>query len=419
MVNSVNFNVTDVLDDNGLNLASYTDVLDELTRIFTQIYATDGDSVNFGSETPDGQFINILSQMASDNRELAREIYNSFNPDNCIGSVQDQRYALNYITRDSGSYTIQQIDVTISQTVTLQGLGNGEVGSYTVSDNAGNQWYLIDTVTLEYIENGNNTHSLTFRAQNKGAVMPTINTITNQTTKVLGVVSVNNSQTYTSIGSDEESDVQFRIRRNYSTATKGQNNYDSMLGQILELPTVTDARLYVNSTSSISQGVPPYSIWVIVEGGNTDDIANVIYQNSAGLPTYANASEGYVSTEVESISGQVFPITFNREVPERLYVKFDYKPTSTLSQTELDNIIQIIAGNFATLVNYSMGQVAETSELTDLAAQAISMSGGNGYALNLEISTDGTTYTDYIEPTSMQYKFTVNSTDVDIQEYGE
>ena len=406
-----NFNVTDVLDKNGLTLATYTEVLNELQRVMTDIYATDGDSINFDSETPDGQFINILSQIASDNRELAREIYNSFNPDNCQGVVQDQRYALNYITRDAGSYTLQYIDVTVSQTVTLQGLDGQETGAFTVSDNAGNLWYLLDTTTIEYVEN-DNMRSLLFRAQYKGDVRPTINTITNQTTVVLGVTSVNNSVAAERIGTQEESDLQFRNRRNRSTQVKGQNNYDAMLGQILELEDVTDAQIHINNTSSTdSTGTSAYSVWVIVDGGDNDEIADVIYRNSAGLQTFATLTSK-VEIDVTSASGQVFPVSFNRVAQETLYIRFDYK--TNLSSTEFDNIKQMIADTMATDITFSMGEVAETASLTNYAMQAIAQNGSNGYPLNLEISTDGTTYTDYIEPTSIQYKFTVNSANIEI-----
>ena len=219
------------------------------------------------------------------------------------------------------------------------------------------------------------------------------------------------------MGSNEESDLQFRLRRNRSTATRGQNNYDAMLGQLLEIDGVTDANIHVNNTSSTdSTGTTAYSIWVIVEGGNNEDIANVIYQNSAGLPTYAYSGGSIVpiSVDVTAVSGQTFTVTFNREASEDLYIRFTYK--TSLTGTEFTSISQMIAETMAQDISYSMNQVAETSSLTEIASQAIAQNGGNGYALNLEISTDGTTWTDYIEPTSMMYKFTVSSSDIDISE---
>ena len=83
----------------GLSVKSYNELLDELQTAMNNIYATDGNLINFDSSTPDGQFTNILTQMGTDIRDFATSIYNSFNPDNCQGAVQDSRYALNFLWR--------------------------------------------------------------------------------------------------------------------------------------------------------------------------------------------------------------------------------------------------------------------------------------------------------------------------------
>ena len=308
--------MADILDANGLSVDNYNTLLGNIQSDMNSIYAVDGDNINFDSSTPDGQFTNILAQIGSDIREVVQEVYNSFDPDKCTGVIQDSRYSLNYLTRKGGSFTIQNIDVTTDKTVTLQGLDANyndlNAASYTVSDNAGNLWYLIDTTTLLA-----GTTSLPFRSQNLGLVQPTIGTINNQVTKVLGVTSVNNSVAPTTLGESQESDAEFRIRRNRSTATNGQNNYDAIIGQLLELDGVTDVQVHVNNTSSTdSTGTNAYTVWVIAEGGANADIANVIYQNSTGLPT-----RGAIEVDVPSVSGQVFTTSFDRANPVSLYIQ--------------------------------------------------------------------------------------------------
>lgn len=95
------------ITENGIQTDTYSTILQNLQESYTNIYAKDGDNINYGSETPDGQLINILTQMGTDSRELATEVYNSFDPSKCTGVVQDSRYALNYIERKGGTYTIQ------------------------------------------------------------------------------------------------------------------------------------------------------------------------------------------------------------------------------------------------------------------------------------------------------------------------
>ena len=395
------------VNSNGLQVKSYDEILNDVQSNLNTIYAIDGDLINFGSETPDGQFTNILAQIGIDVRELTLGVYNSFDPDKCTGVVQDSRYALNYISRKGGSYTVQNISITVNKTVTLQGLdadyNDPNAASYTVSDNAGNLWYLIDTTTLTA-----GTTSLPFRAQNLGLVQPTVGTITNQVTKVIGVTGVINSVAPTTLGEEQESDAEFRIRRDRSTATNGQNNYDAMTGQLLELDGVTDVQVHVNNTSTTdSTGTNAYTVWVIAEGGANSDIANVIYQNSTGLPT-----RGSISVDVPSISGQVFSTSFDRVNPVSLYVQFDLKNTNTNVNVSEDAIKQYIADN----LTFSLGEPAETSYVTEISSAALTNVGSGLYALNVEVSTDGTTWTDYIASSSLKDKFVVDTTRIIINE---
>lgn len=389
------------ITENGLTLESYDTLLTDLQNDLNAIYAPDGDSINFDSETPDGQATNIFTQIGTDIRELYQEIYNSFDPSKCSGVVQDTRYALNYLFRQGGTFTIQNIDVTVDRTVELSGLDGSyndiNAASYTVSDNAGNLWYLIDTVTLE-----KGTHSLPFRAKNLGLVQTTVGTITNMVTTVLGVTSVNNSTAPTTLGTDQETDQAFRIRRARSTEKSSLNNTDAMLSQLLDLEGVSDGTIWVNSTNETdSTGTPAGYIWVIVEGGANSDIAQTIYTNSCGRGT-----RGEIIVDVPTISGQIFTVHFDRPTPIPLYIKFDFQLTVGLSAVNTDGIREVLAQN----LTYNLNENAETSKPTCEAANAIVANGGGGYALNLQISTDGTNWTDFIPSASLANKFVVDPT---------
>lgn len=397
--------MADGITENGLQVDSYDTLLANIQDNLNDIYATNGDTINFDSETPDGQFTNILAQIGTDLRELCQEVYNSFDPDKCSGVVQDSRYALNFITRNGGTFTIQNIDVTASQTVTLQGLDSNynetDATAYTVSDNAGNLWYLIDTTTVQA-----GTVSLPFRSKNLGLVQPTIGTITTQVTTVLGITSVNNSVAPTTLGTEQETDTQFRVRRSRSTERKGLNNIDAMLSQILDLEGVSDATTWVNNgTTTDSTGTLAGQVWVIVEGGANADIADTIYTNSCG-----RGMRGSISVDVPAVSGQIFNVKFDRPTPVPLYLKFDFQLTVELSAVNLDGIKSTIIENLV----YSLNEAAETSKPTCAAKDAILQNGGGGYALNMEISTDGTDWTDYIPSASLANKFVVDATRITV-----
>lgn len=399
--------MADFINETGLTVSTYSELLAYIQDNMNAIYAKDGDLINFDSSTPDGQFTNILAQIGSDVRELTREVYNSFDPDKCSGVVQDSRYALNYLIRKGGTFTVQNIDITTNRTVELQGLDGSyndlNASSYTVSDNAGNNWYLIDTTTITA-----GTTSLPFRSQNLGLVQPTVGTITNQVTKVLGVTGVINSTAPTTLGEDQESDEEFRVRRNRSTAINGQNNYDAMTGQLLALDGITDVYVHVNNTGAIdSTGTNAYTVWVIAEGGANSDIANIIYANGGGLPTRGN-----VSVNTVSVSGEEVTVNFDRVNPVPLYIRYDLKNTNSDVNVNPDVAKSYIVEN----LTYSLGAPAETSEITDVASDALLTIGSGLYALNVEVSTDGTTWTDYIASASLQNKFVVDATRITINE---
>ena len=140
--------MTDVLNSNGLQVSTATELLNQLKSDFYTIYGAD---INLDQSSPDGQLLNIFAQGGTDIREILTQIYNSFDPDNCSGDVLDSRCAINNIFRKGATYTIVPIDVTVDRTVTLQGLDDNyndvNASSYTIQDNAGNQFYLISSMS--------------------------------------------------------------------------------------------------------------------------------------------------------------------------------------------------------------------------------------------------------------------------------
>src|SRR5581483_5728996 len=140
------------------------------------------------------------------------QIYNMFDPDNAVGVILDQRVAINGIQRQAGTFTVTNVTLIVSQALNLYGLDQTAQPVYTVADNAGNQWQLQTTQHIS----GPGTYVFSFQAANPGAVLTTINTITVPVTIVLGVTSINNPTTYTTLGINEESDAVFKVRRQKS-----------------------------------------------------------------------------------------------------------------------------------------------------------------------------------------------------------
>jgi len=379
--------MTDVLDSNGLQVSTATELLNQLKTDFYTIYGAD---INLDQSSSDGQLLNIFAQGGTDIRELLTQIYNSFDPDNCSGDVLDSRCAINNIFRKGATYTIVPIDVTVDRTVTLQGLdanyNDVNASSYTIQDNAGNQFYLISSQTLT-----TGTTTVLFRAKDLGAVQVSLNTITTPVTVVLGVTSVNNSLAPTEVGVDEESDYALKIRRRQSVSIGSSGYLNGLLATVLQLDGVTDAALYENYTGSTdANGTPAHCMWLVVEGGSSADIADAIYRKKS----YGCNMRGNITYTIITVSNQQFIAKWDAPTIAQLYMKFTIIPKKAglvFDTTAIENYI----------INHSVfkiGQGAETSSATALAQEAIDACGGGGYATDVLISTNGTTWVEYIAP---------------------
>ena len=93
-----------------------------------------------------------------------------------------------------------------------------------------------------------------------------------------------------------------------------------------------------------------------------------------------------------------------------MYIRFDYEGGEEVDQNFLDALAKQTANN----LSYVLNETAETSKVTTAAAEAINSMYGQGYALNVEISTDNTTWQDYIESASMKNKWVVSADNITI-----
>ena len=393
----------DIIDADGLQVKTADEIRQELEDGFRNIYGAD---INLDQNSPDGQLVGILTQMSVDIRELATQINNGFNPDRAFGRILDERVVINNIERNGGTFTITDIDITVDRTVTLAGLDaafndiNGQ--GYTVQDNAGNEFILIDTATITA-----GVHTLSFRARELGRVETTIGTINNPVTVVIGVTTINNDSAPTTIGQDEETDAQLRVRRQRSVSISSTGYLNGLLGDVLALDGVTDAVLYENYTDSVdADGIPAHGTWLVVEGGANTEIGEVYYENKS----YGSNMKGDVEVNIITASGGLFVALFDRPTAEDLYIRFEIKRTVPLYVFDEAAIKTYIADNLV----YSIGDFAETSSITDIAVAAIASQGGGGVPINVEISDDDISYVDFLEVSTLDGKWTLDTTRIAI-----
>lgn len=336
----------------GLETKTQQELIDEFTADMQAIYGVD---INLDPDSPDGQMMLIFIQAILDNLDLLTQIYTSFDPDQAIGKVQDQRYAINGIQRQAGTFTITPITITLDDNVTLNGIDTNPDDPYTIRDDAGVEWQLQNTFSA-----GAGAHVHNFQAAEPGETLTTPNTITVPVTIVLGVVSVNNPTTYTTLGIDEETDVEFKVRRGRSVALGSQGYLQGLIAALENVTGVTSVQVYENKTGAVDgDGIPSHSIWVIVSGTADDaDIANAIYQKrnaGAGM----KGDETYVITQVD---GSPFVVRWDEVEAETLYIEMT-----------LESLDGVNAVDYATirsgLVTSFVPGVFEQVNVNDLACE--------------------------------------------------
>jgi hypothetical protein len=375
----------------GLETQTETELVDFFTSAYEAIYGTD---INLDSDTPDGQMMRIFVQVVVDLLDLVTQVYNGFDPDLAIGRVLDERVTYNGIQRQAGTYTTTDCTIVIDQALTLFGLDQDVEPVYTVSDNAGNQWNLVTTVSPSVA----GTYSYTFRSAVPGEVLTTPNTITVPVTVVLGVVSINNPSTYLTLGINEESDAVLRVRRQKSVSLASQGYLAGLLAALENINGVTSAFVYENDTSGTVGGVPGHSIWVIIAGSGYSDasIAQAIYtKRNAGCGMFGSIS--YVVTQPD---GSPFVVYWDIVTTVDLYIQFT---ATSLDGINPPNIAAIKSG----LVTSFVPQVFEKVNINNLATDVQAIDPNTLVTLSGFSLTSGGSYTPTLQPASKNEQFVV------------
>lgn len=378
----------------GLTVDTVTEIVDALTLDMQTIYGPD---INVDPNSPDGQLINIYAQSAADILELLADVYNSFSVEGAYGTPLDQRVALNGIARKQGTYTTTPVLITVNGALTLPGLdvlvADPTAQVFTVSDNAGNQFFLA----ASHVFGGAGSASLTFRAVTIGQVEVSPNTITNQVTTILGVSLVNNPTIAgTVLGVTEETDAQLKIRHGQSFALASTGPADAVSAALLAEPDVTDAYVVENVQDTTVNTVPPHAIWCIVTGGADANIAQAIYAKK-GIGCDMKGAKSYT---IGRPNGTNFVAQWDASISEPLHVRFTIN--GKVPGTAFDTAL--IATQLAAALVYKLGNNPNVGDVIS-AMQVIAP---NGYLTDIGVSSDGgITYLDVVSPTTALYYFLV------------
>jgi hypothetical protein len=385
---------------NGISIESFSQIVSDIQNGtssapgFLQIY---GPNINLASNSPDGQMINIFAVSKLDMLNLCVAIYNSFDPDQAVGISLDNVSQYCGITRKGGIYTQVVITVTVSQNLNLSGQDTST--PFTVQDGNGNQYQLINSASLT-----TGANNLNFQSTFIGFIQVQPNTITTAVTIIAGVTSVNNGSTPYQIGSNQETDSNFRLRRQASVSTPAQATVDGLYGALNDLPNMSNAEVYENDTGSIVNGIPANGIWVVVNGGTPAQIAQLIYDYRC-MGTPMKGSQSYVITQDD---GTNVTMLWDNVVLQDLYLTA-FLQTLDGSSINITQITNTLISEWLFTLNQSADITTLSNYLRSINPQLVCSA--------LGVSIDGINFFNVVSPSSQQNQFQLIAANINFQLY--
>lgn len=358
------------------------DTSDTRNQVVTEWKQALGQDLITDDETPQGLLINAETEARQSVARANAAIANQINPNIAEGIFLDAIWALTGGQRLKASYTqVQEVILTgVAGTVIVEG---------SLAQASDYQFKTLSTVVL----NASGKAVVNFQAVELGVVPCLANQLNKIITPILGWETVNNPRDGV-MGKDEESDLSARLRRKRTLALQGRALPEAIVSDLYSLEGVKSLvfRENISNTYQIVDGVPfelkPHSIWVCIEGGSDNQIAQSLL-NSKSLGAGYNGQQKL--EVIEPVSGQSYEVQFDRPEHVLIYIKVTVKASSPTFDPQL--VIPYV------IMNYAKGEQAQeqgfmignTVSSFEIAA-AINKEYPSLFIKKIEISTDAINY---------------------------
>ena len=381
----------------GVEIQTLSEILEELSESYRAIY---GDDINLDQSTPDGQRVALEAKLLADLQLFGANLYAQLDPDFSIGEIQNKIIKIAGVTRNPSTRSSVEMTITTNQSVTL-------TEGYTIKDDLGQNWI---TTEENVLISGANTISMF--GEFFGALEADPNTITTPVTIILGVVSATNPLASVS-GVDEETDEELRVRRNKSLQNPAYSTTGSMFAKLANLEGVVDLQVYENDLDTLdsARNMVAHSIWVVIDGGDTADIVEVLAKQKTGGTAQKGSQSGIYLEALKTPDGSSFNLShtmlYDRPTDADLFIKFDVKRKDPSSPIDIDLIKQTLATQV-----YKIREAIVATELYAIIYSA----GSNFTATSIMISDDNITYIDESLTPGYAERFTVDVLDIAVTE---
>lgn len=333
----------DYVTPQGVIVPDVSTVLSEIQETMKSLF---GQNLDTAPETAQGRLIEMFQRSRTFTIQAMAAVSNLLNLNTAGGFVLDDIGALFLISRQPATYTTTTV-VLAGEAGTIVPAGTrfqNELGDVFVLEN---QYVIGDSAPI-------------VRAENTGPIPCPPNTLTTILDAVNGLETVINPGAPT-LGTDQESDNVFRQRIKNSLNINSIAVLSAIKANLENLPGVVGTYCYDNYTDApitIDEViVPAHSLLAVVDGGDPQAIAQVLYsKKSAGCGYISGTTEGsdveiVTETVIDEAYGTPYTVKFAR--PDLVDIKIeitvarqDYTGT-TLEQDVQNAIMAWMAGEIA------------------------------------------------------------------------
>lgn len=264
------------VDATGYHYADFPTFLAYFQDEYRAIYGAD---TYLEADSQDGQWVAVQAQAAYDTAALFAAVYNSFSPSTGQGDALSRNVKINGIKRRVPTFSTADLEIIGQAGTTLT--------DSLAEDANGNKWAIPSPTVIPI----SGTITVTAVCQTIGAISAGAGTINKIATPTRGWQAVNNALPATE-GAPVESDAALRSRQTVSTALPSLSVLDGTIGAVANVDGVIRYRGYENDSNvTDADGIPAHNIAIVVEGGDTQEIADAIARKKTpGTPTFGTTS---------------------------------------------------------------------------------------------------------------------------------
>lgn len=217
--------------------------------------------------------------------------------------------------------------------------------------------------------------TVTFRSVDYGPIAAAPGALTQIATTVLGWETVTNPAAAV-LGQATESDMAARARRRRTLSLQNVAMPEAIVSALYDVQGVTSVLFRENVTAAtvVEEGVSigAHSIFACVDGGTNTDVAAALLANKSLGCGWSGSTNVNI---VEPVSGQTYPVAFQRPALVTVYVSVTVTPVaggdSDPSQAVRDAIVDFATGGQTGETGLTIGQDVSAFELAGAVNRAV------------------------------------------------